>query len=121
MVKKPLNKLTKQELLEQQKLETYIKSYVTNLQQKRKSGTSQTVSYTIPVVVHVLEHQGYGHVEAPQINSAIDLMNTDFNGLNPDWTTIDPAFDPIKASLDIQFVLAKLDPQGNPTTGIVYS
>ncbi len=87
---------------------------------KNKSSFLTPSAYIIPVVVHVYGsiHDGetvdYGLVKA-----AIDELNKDFNGLNDDWNTINPAFDPIKSTLDIQFKLAKIDPNGIATNGVI--
>jgi len=70
--------------------------------------------------LHVFHNGDDGKIDYAQAQSGIDILNTDFNGLNSDWNTIDPEFDSIKATLDIQFCLATIDPDGNPTTGINY-
>lgn len=98
--------------------EAFIQDYIRQL----KSGKTQKTNslYTIPVVIHVFHDDTVGMVDMAQIQSGMDILNADFNGLNADWSTIDPRFDSIKASLDIQFCLATIDPNGNPTTGVNY-
>lgn len=87
-----------------------------------KSGaiSKQNSTYVIPVVMHVFHWGDDGKMGTEQIMSGLEILNQDFNGSNDGWDSIDPAFDPIKGTLDINFCLAKLDPDGNPTTGIVY-
>ncbi|MCB0380845.1 MAG: zinc-dependent metalloprotease [Flavobacteriales bacterium] len=80
----------------------------------------KTTTYTIPVVLHVFHNGNDGKIDLDQAQSGIDILNNDFNGLNSDWNTIDPEFDSIKATLNIQFCLASIDPNGNPTTGVIY-
>lgn len=73
----------------------------------------------IPVVVHVI-HNGdpYGvneNITDEQVQSQITVMNQDFRRM-----TGTPGFNnnPVGADIEIQFVLAKEDPNGNPTNGI---
>ena len=77
----------------------------------------------IPVVFHVMGNQWdhYGaDVSAPAIQEALLKTNEDFQGLNDDFHTVDEDFINVQSTLDIEFKLAKIDPQGNPTTGVVY-
>lgn len=74
---------------------------------------------TIPVVVHVIHNgQPVGtapNITDPQVESQITVMNNDFRRL-----TGTPGFNnnPIGADVMVQFALAKVDPNGNPTNGI---
>jgi hypothetical protein len=72
-------------------------------------------TYTIPVVVHIIHTGGavgtiYNPTDA-QIQSAIDYLNSVYNGT---YSTLSGGV----GDLGIQFVLAKRDPNCNPTTGI---
>lgn len=74
---------------------------------------------TIPVVVHVI-HNGQAVGVAPnivdeQVISQITVMNNDFRRLagTPGFNT-----NAVGADTQIQFALAKVDPNGNPTNGI---
>lgn len=85
---------------------------------KAKSKLAATV-ITIPVVVHVI-HSGQAIGTAPnttdaQIQSQITVLNQDFRRLlgTPGHNT-----NPVGADVEIEFVLAKQDPNGNPTNGI---
>ena len=73
---------------------------------------------TIPVVVHIIHAGGVDNISDRQINSAIAELNDDYQKLNADTTALSPLFIPIAANLQFQFKLAKLDPNGNCTTGI---
>lgn len=73
----------------------------------------------IPVVVHVI-HNGdaYGvneNITDEQVQSQITVMNQDFRKM-----TGTPGFNtnPVGADVQVEFVLAKVDPNGNPTNGI---
>lgn len=109
-------------LLEIEANEDFTKAFVKQLAMERtkNNGQQSTAQYTIPVVLHVFHFGDEGKIDSAQAQSGIDILNADFNGLNDDWNTIDPEFDSIKATLDIQFCLASLDPNGNATSGINY-
>lgn len=87
------------------------------LPQQRPTGLPAP-TITIPVVVHVVHGGGADNISDRQINSALELLNIDYQRRNSDTTTILPAFLPISANLGVQFKLAKRDPNGNCTTGI---
>ena len=84
---------------------------------------TQAAPYTIPVVVHVIhngEPLGIGtNISDEQVLSQINVLNEDFKRLNADANQTPSFFQPVAGSLDIQFVLARQDPMGAPTTGIV--
>ncbi|WP_396171722.1 M43 family zinc metalloprotease [Flavobacterium sp.] len=85
---------------------------------KTSSKTAGTV-ITIPVVVHVI-HGGEAIGVAPNITDAQVLSQ--IKVLNEDYRkqTGTPGFNsnPVGADVEIEFVLAKVDPNGNPTNGI---
>jgi hypothetical protein len=73
----------------------------------------------IPVVVHII-HSGQDIGIAPniidaQVESQIAVLNQDFRK-----KASTPGFNsnPVGADIEIEFVLAKVDPNGNPTNGI---
>ncbi|MCS7152522.1 MAG: M43 family zinc metalloprotease [Bacteroidia bacterium] len=76
--------------------------------------------YRIPVVVHVIhngEPVGSGsNISNANIYHQIEVLNEDFRRMpnTPGWNA-----HPNGADTRIEFVLAKRDPNGNPTTGIV--
>lgn len=79
--------------------------------------------YTIPVVFHVLHDNGIGNISQVQMQAALDVLNRDYNRLNADsvnWrNTASAPFQPRVGDIQITFKLAKLDPDGNCTNGIV--
>ncbi|MEO1253505.1 MAG: choice-of-anchor J domain-containing protein [Bacteroidota bacterium] len=79
--------------------------------------------YQIPIVVHVFhkgEPIGSGvNLSEERILAQIDSLNADFRRLNADTINTPMIFRPIAADVEINFVLAKQDPDGNPTNGIV--
>ncbi len=72
--------------------------------------------YTIPVVVHVLWDGPIENISEAQILNALEVLNTGFNSLS--YEPIDATYQPIAASMDIEFCLASIAPDGSPTTGI---
>lgn len=67
----------------------------------------------IPVVVHVIHDGGTNNISDAQIQSQIDVLNEDFRkkiGTNGFGAGVDT---------DVEFCLAKKDPQGKCTNGIV--
>lgn len=73
---------------------------------------------TIPVVVHVLYNDASENISEAQINSQMDILNQDFRLLNPDSLQPSHPFWIHTADCGIEFCLASVDPNGNPTNGI---
>lgn len=102
--------------------EDWIKSKATTLRSastKRQKGPP----YKIPVVVHVIhngESIGTGtNISDAQVASQISVLNEDFRRLNSDASNTPAVFVPFAGSMDVEFALAKRDPEGLPTNGIV--
>jgi hypothetical protein len=77
----------------------------------------------IPVVVHVI-HSGQPegtsvNIPLSQIEAQIRILNEDFRRLNTDASLTPAEFLPVAADSNIEFILAKQDPSGLPTNGIV--
>ncbi len=72
----------------------------------------------IPVVFHVVHNYGPENISKEQILDAIRIINEDFRKLNADTSNIIPEFKSIAADCQIEFRLAKIDPNGNCTDGI---
>ena len=80
--------------------------------------------YVIPVVVHVIHHGealGQGaNIPKEQILSQIKTLNEDFRALNAtEINKLSAQFKTLVADTEIEFVLAKQDPEGVETDGIV--
>ncbi|MCO7225895.1 PKD domain-containing protein [Pleionea sp. CnH1-48] len=80
--------------------------------------------YYIPVVVHVYGNHfncngGGACLTDEKIQDALTRTNEDFLGLNTQDGPIAAEFQAIRENLSIEFVLAKRDPDGNATNGIV--
>lgn len=68
--------------------------------------------YTIPIVVHVIYNDEQSNIPDDQINSQLEVLNEDYRRL-PNTAGFGKGVD-----MGIQFCLASLDPNGNPTNGI---
>lgn len=87
------------------------------------NGITSAEVLTIPVVFHVI-HNGdplgeAGNIPDEQVFSQLNSMNQDFRRRNADAVNTPTDFQDIAADVEIEFVLAKRDPEGLPTTGIV--
>ncbi|MEO1049503.1 MAG: choice-of-anchor J domain-containing protein [Bacteroidota bacterium] len=92
---------------------------------QRSNGTEGTESsiVQIPVVVHIIhngEAIGTGtNIPDAQVISQIEVLTEDFRRLNTDANQTPADFLPVAVDAEIEFVLAKRDPEGLPTNGIV--
>ncbi len=74
---------------------------------------------TIPVVVHIVwmdESEDFTDLE---IEAQIDGLTADFRKMNDNASIIPTIFRPLAADVEIEFCLAKVDPNGKITNGIV--
>ena len=101
------------------KKEKFIKNFSLKSIQLGKKNDEDN-SFIIPVVFHIFENSWWGDVNDEVVKLALKETNEDFQGLAEDWNTIDAPFDSIKEAFNITFKLAQIDPNGNPTTGIIY-
>lgn len=84
-----------------------------------RSSNRENGSVTIiPVVVHVLYSSANDNISEAQIQSQIDVLNSDFRKLNSDISSVLPTFQARATDAEIQFCLATVDPNGATTTGI---
>ena len=105
--------------LKEDQFEAWISPMVSKYKAMRTSSKTSAPVITIPVVVHVIYNgQAIGvapNITDAQIQSQITVLNQDFrrmsgtNGFNDNS---------VGADIEIQFALAKQDPNGNPTNGI---
>jgi hypothetical protein len=103
--------------------ENWINQKLTQSATKQlKQQRTGSATYEIPVVVHIIhngEPIGTGtNISDNQILSQINVLNKDFKRLNTDAGNTPAEFLSAAGSLDIEFILAKQDPYGAPTTGI---
>ena len=114
----------------------YLRSQNPNLDNEMKDAKKQLAEYlakypkgsnrsallppdTIPVVVHVVWNTAAENISDAQIESQIDILNADFARENADTVNTPGPFKPLGGSIPFRFHLARRDPNGNSTTGIV--
>jgi len=73
----------------------------------------------IPVVVHILYRSDNENISTDQVLSQLESMNADFNQTNADLKTVPAVFANRVGNAQIRFELAKVDPDGRATNGIV--
>lgn len=74
--------------------------------------------YTIPVVFHIVYNTSEGNISDEILQNQIEILNQDYARLNPDTINTRSEFQSLVAPTNVRFVLADIDPQGNPTSGI---
>ncbi len=91
-------------------IERHTQDYVNNhSEEARVNGV-----ITIPVVVHVIYSNSQQNISDAQILSQIQVLNEDFRRTNSDQNNLwSQAVD-----TEIEFCMASVDPNGNPTNGI---
>jgi hypothetical protein len=102
-----------------EQFETWLAPLVNKQIASRTNSKTAATIITIPVVVHVV-HNGEAIGNAPnisdaQVQSQITVLNQDFRKMlgTPGYNN-----NTVGADVQIEFVLAKQDPNGNPTNGI---
>lgn len=83
-----------------------------------QNGQRSASVYTIPVVVHIIHRTSQQNISDAQIQSQMDVLNNDFRRLNADKVNTPSEYQSIAADVGFEFCLAKIDPSGNPSTGI---
>lgn len=73
---------------------------------------------TVPVVVHIVYITPQENITDQQVYSQIAVLNADYRRLNADTINTPSVFDSLAADIGIEFCLASVDPNGNPTNGI---
>ncbi|MCY4418802.1 MAG: choice-of-anchor J domain-containing protein [Cytophagales bacterium] len=105
-------------------LETWLEDQIQERRLERGRGlrTDEDL-YILPVVVHVYhfgESIGFGsNLSADRIRNQIQILNQSFHNENPDGDKIHPLFLDLAVDANISFVLARQDPYGLPTDGII--
>lgn len=73
----------------------------------------------VPVVVHVLYNNGSQNISDKRILAQIEALNRDFRRKNSDTVNTPVPFKGLAADTRIVFCLAKVDPKGFKTSGII--
>lgn len=73
----------------------------------------------VPVVFHIVYNDSTENLPDTVITQQLQSLNNNFGRRNADTSNLRNEFVPYVGNPNIQFELATLDPNGNPTTGIV--
>ena len=93
-------------------LEKFTQNYIKNLKPDNRSVVK------IPVVVHIVYNTPEQNISNAEVQSQIDVLNIDYRRMNADTVNTPQPFKHLGSDTQIEFVLAKRDPMGNPTIGI---
>ncbi|MBC7426041.1 MAG: T9SS type A sorting domain-containing protein [Bacteroidia bacterium] len=87
------------------------------------SSTKRAAILKIPVVFHVIHTNGTENISKEQIADQMRILNLDYSMTNTNLSSVRSIFTGVISNMQIQFELAKIDPNGNCTDGInrVYS
>ena len=101
--------------------EKWMKAKISKKNVRFQAHKAKATLYEIPIVVHVIEPSSGGNLNISDelIIRQIEILNEDFRRTNADTSNTPAAFLPVAADTEIQFILAKQDPSGNPSNGIV--
>jgi hypothetical protein len=102
--------------LQHQQTKQAIQRALQHREQNSKNMLAGKVS--VPVVFHILYKNPEQNISDDQIFSQLDILNADFNRLNADAVNTPSYFQEVAADAGIEFCLANIDPDGDPTTGI---
>ncbi len=72
----------------------------------------------IPVVFHVIYNTAKQNIADEYIHNQMEVLNDAYRNRHADTANTRPVFKHLAADAEIEFFLAEVDPDGNPTTGI---
>lgn len=114
--------MTTEAIQYQENLTPGYKDQINKVFEKAKAyGQSHAKSnhlYTIPVVVHIVYNTPAQNIPDSVIYDQLRVLNEDYNRMNADTVNMRSDFNPVAGNPKIEFMLAQIDPLGNPTTGI---
>ncbi|MGB6083516.1 T9SS type A sorting domain-containing protein [Moheibacter sp.] len=103
----------------EEEFEAWLAPKVAEMKQRLTNGEFKNELIQIPVVVHVIhagQPEGVGmNISTARVQSQIDVLNQDFQKIEGTPGYNDHEFG---ASIGLNFCLAQVDPDGNPTNGI---
>ena len=112
-----------QTFLQTQVFEQWMRQKQSEKSDQARYIESEAGIYLLPVVVHVV-HNGEaigigGNLSDAKIQEQIDILNEDFGRSNADAINTPSIFQSIAADIEVRFVLAKQNPDGRATNGII--
>ena len=91
------------------------------MESARLNGNTEVyANYMIPIVVHVIYKTAAENVSDAKVIAAVAQLNMDWARTNTDAGNTPAVWQSISVNTQIQFCLAKKDPSGATTTGIVH-
>jgi PKD repeat protein len=100
-------------------IESTIQAFNDGLKEFQKNPVRPKAVRIIPTVVHVVHTYGTENISKEQIEDQIRILNEDLNRLNADAANTPAPFAAIAADCEVEFRLARIDPNGNCTDGVV--
>ncbi|PRY14937.1 putative secreted protein (Por secretion system target) [Pontibacter ummariensis] len=88
------------------------------IQQSQGQALRAATAITIPVVFHVVYNNASENISDDQLLSQLEVLNADFSRTNADAANTPAHFLPFAADTRVQFCMAVIDPNGDPTNGI---
>ncbi len=98
--------------------EEQLEAGLGNIKGARTTAEDTTI-YEVPIVIHVVHDYGAENIPDNVIFDAVAYWNTVYLKQNPDTISVIEPFKKWVGNSRIRFHLATIDPQGNPTKGIV--
>ena len=101
--------------------ESFLRSYQTELISGNinNASTGTLPIITIPVVIHILYKDANQNITDQQVKQELEVLNKAFRLSAADTSKIPSYFQEFAADCRIEFVLARIDPSGQATTGIL--
>ena len=87
--------------------------------QANKRASSACDVRVIPTVVHVIHTNGTENISDAKINKMLDQCNSVWLKENFEMDDLDEIWHDVTANMQVELRLAKIDPKGNATNGIV--
>lgn len=111
--------LIEQQLPSGQSYEQFMENIVnTRFEESSSNDKTKKASRVVPVVFHVVHAYGPENISKEQIEDQMRIINEDFQRTNADASNTRSVFQSRAADFDIEFRLARVDPDGNCTEGI---
>jgi len=101
----------------QKSLNEQILNYTKLLSQNKSTAAPE---YTIPVVFHILHQGGAENISDAQCIAALNQVNSDLAKMGVDAASVTSPFNNLYIPSDIKLMLAKKDPTGKCTNGIIH-
>lgn len=96
-----------------------VKEKLQNLVDNKSFKTNADGNLVIPVVIHIVYATNGQNLPESRINSQMQTLNNDYNMLNEDVDLVPAEFQSVIGNVGIEFCLAKTDPSGNATNGVI--